>query len=137
MKGINLFLRRVEVKGFHMSLHLVEDIIDRQTLLSIYLFFPVLQSGALIHRRISVHTIDIEQEIPLAAILLFHHGERFGGKSSMFGNQRKRKRRAVCANCTVSPCVSGAILLEPKTNGSVAIPVTANLIHMQLFSWSG
>ena len=47
--------------------------------------------------------IDIIKEIAVSGhfILFFHHGEKFWGKSSMFGNTQL-ERRAACANCTVS-----------------------------------
>ena len=63
-------------------------------------------------------------EIAIASHFVFHHGEKFGGKSAIFGNSHQRTRRAVCANSTISP---------RGTNWSVEMAVTAQLMHMLLF----
>ena len=49
-----------------------------------------------------IHFVDVERRSRAVAILFFHHGDNFRGKSAMFGKSRKRSRKVACADCTVS-----------------------------------
>ena len=77
-----------------------------------------------------------KERVQSPAILFFHHGDNFVGKSALFGKSQKRLRRAVC--CTMSLSLSGAMsffLLAYGTNGSVEQPVIQQNYNTHCYSF--